>query len=898
MKKFLKIFGIILALLLASMIILPMVFKGKIVEIVKTEINNSVNAKVDFEDFSLSLFRSFPDFSFGIEGLSVVGNQPFENDTLTYIKKIYLTLDLSSVFSGETYEIKSILIDEPVVNVKILRDGKANYDIAIEDSTAIEGEESTESSAFSMKMKKFKVENAKIIYDDKEGDMKAILNDFDMVMSGDFTESITDLDINAQIADFSYIMDGVNYMKHGKIDFDALIGADLDKFAFTFKDNKLKINNLVLAFEGSVAMPEDDIDMDLVFSAPAADFKTLLSLVPAVYLTDMEGLKASGKAAFSGFAKGIYNDELMPAFGIKMQVEDGKFQYPDLPQSVDNVSIMADINSPSSDLDKMTIDVSKFHFSVAQNPMDISLKLKTPMSDPDIDAKFKGKFNLADVEKFYPLDEGMKLSGLFDMDVSLKGKQSSIDNGYYSKFESSGFVNLTDMNYSDNDMPDGVSIAKASMDFSPKHISLSKFEATYKKNSVSANGLLMNYIDYAFGDGVLVGNLNLKSEYLNIDEVMGQEEPVAAEETTTDTSAMEVFLVPENIDFTMKTVIGRIKYDNININSLYGSVRIAESRVNLEDLNMEMLDGKLNLNGFYSTIMPDTPNVSMVMEIRDFNIKKAYDAFNTIQIFAPLSKYIQGSFSSLLTFNANIDGEMNPIYKTIDSKGLLKTSALSIKGSPMFSKLATELKYDKLNNLNAKPVMIDFAISNGNLVVQPFEAEIDNIPVKIDGTANIDRTINYKMDMEIPSNKLGTSATSMINNLQAQATTAGLSLGNTESIPVRAFITGPANNPNVKVAISNPAQDVQDQLEDMVKEEINKVKDEAKEELDKLKNEALDEAEKRKQQVQDSLNSIVDAQKAELEKKKREAEAAAKKKEEEAKKKLEEEAKKKLKKFF
>lgn len=895
MKKFLKITAIVLLVIIAAMVIIPFAFKGKIVELVKTEINNSVNAKVDFQGFSLSLFSSFPDFNFGINGLSVVGIDKFESDTLAYIDNLHLVLDLGSVISGDSYEIKSISIDKPYINVKILKDGSTNYDIAKEDTTAVDTS-TNESGTFHMSLQKFKIKDAKIVYDDHDGDMTAILEGADFLMKGDLTESTTELNLISTIESFSFFMENISYMKRSKLDFEAKIGADLDKFLFTFKENKLKINNLTLLFDGWVAMPDDDISMDITYSAPKADFKTLLSLVPAIYLTDMEGLKASGKAAFSGFVKGIYNDELMPAFGVKMNIENGNFQYPDLPQAVEDVQVNAEIISPSSDFDKITIDVSKFHFNIAKNPMDIVINLSTPISDPNVDAKFEGKFNLADVGKFYPLDEGMLVNGLLDMNVKLKGKQSSIDKGKYAEFQSEGYLKLKDMNYSDKDMPDGVSISNAEMEFNPRYIALTAFNATYLKNTIAADGKLTNYIDYAFGDGTLGGNLTLKSEYLNLDELLASDDTSAT--LPEDTSAMEAFMVPENIDFTLNAFVGRIKYDNININSLYGKIRVAETRVNMEDLNMELLGGSLNLNGFYSTIDQDKPSVSMVLGINSFDIKSSYDAFNTVKILAPISKYISGNFSSLMTYNSEMDLAMNPVYSSLDAYGLIKTSALSIQGSPSFSKIASELKYDKLNNLKANPMMIDFTITDGNLEVKPFDVVIDQIPAHVSGTANINRTVNYKMAMEIPSSKLGASATSMINNLQSQAKSAGVNLGNTETIPVNIFINGPGNNPDVKVAVTNPAQDLQDQLENIVKDEIKKVQVQAKEEIEKKKQELLDEGEKLKKQAQDSINAVLEKQKLELEKKKAELEQQKKEAEDKAKKKLEEEAKKKLKKFF
>lgn len=893
MKKLLKISLIVLVVIIGSLIAIPYFFKSQLIDMVKKEINKSVNAKVEFSDVSLSLFRNFPDFSFGLHDLTVINNAPFEGDTLMSVEKFYLTLDLASVFSGESYEVKGITIKKPLINLVYLEDGAANYDITIADTAAVEEETEASESAFVLTLKKLIISDARINYVDKSSDMAAFINDFDLNLKGDFTETTTDMVLDAAIASLTFEMEGIDYLKKATINLDANLAADLDAFKFTFKDNELIINRLPLFFEGWVAMPDDDISMDLLFKAPQADFKKLLSLIPAFYMTDMEGLKADGKVAFAGFAKGVYNDDLMPAFGVDISVENGRFQYPDLPQSVDEVNMKMSVQSPETDMDKMIINMEKLNFSVAKNPMSIRMLLKTPLSDPDIDAAFKGKLNLADVGKFYPLDTGMTLSGLFNMDVTMNGKQSYIDNEQYSAFKSSGVLSMTDFKYADADLPEGVEIATALMEFTPRYIELKNFAATYMKNSVTAYGKLSNYFDYMFGDGVLFGKLDLKSDFLNIDEIMGSEGETEATETIDSTAEtpMEVVLIPENIHFELQTLIGRIRYDKIDIQSVYGKVVVADQRLNLENLNMELLDGKMGLSGFYSTLNPEKPNVSMLMEIHNFNIPKAYEAFNTIQSFAPLAKYIKGSFSGLVNFNSDLDMAMNPEYNSMDVEGMLKTSALAITGSPAFSKLASQLKYDKFNNVSTKPVLLSFAIQDGTLEVEPFEVVIDEMPATVSGTAKLDKTIDYQMNMDIPSQKLGASANNMISQLNQQASSAGLNLGNTETIPVKVLLTGPANNPDVKVAVTNPAQDIQDQLEEKVKEEIKKAEEQLKDEIEKKKKEVLDEAEKLKKQAQDSLNSVIQKQKEELERQKKEAE-------EKAKKKLEQEAKDKLKKLF
>ena len=59
MKKILKWTGISLLLIIVLIILLPFIFKDKIIQTVKDEANKSLNAKVDFGDFDISLISYF-----------------------------------------------------------------------------------------------------------------------------------------------------------------------------------------------------------------------------------------------------------------------------------------------------------------------------------------------------------------------------------------------------------------------------------------------------------------------------------------------------------------------------------------------------------------------------------------------------------------------------------------------------------------------------------------------------------------------------------------------------------------------------------------------------------------------------------------------------------------------
>ncbi|MFM8950775.1 MAG: AsmA family protein, partial [Bacteroidota bacterium] len=134
-KKILLSIASIVALLLIMIVALPFLFKGKIIEAVKKGANEKVNAQVNFTDVGVTLFRHFPHLTISIDSVSIVGRDTFAGDTLLQVGRMVATVDLMSVLSGDQIRIRSIYLNTPTINLIVLEDGKANWDIAIPDTT-------------------------------------------------------------------------------------------------------------------------------------------------------------------------------------------------------------------------------------------------------------------------------------------------------------------------------------------------------------------------------------------------------------------------------------------------------------------------------------------------------------------------------------------------------------------------------------------------------------------------------------------------------------------------------------------------------------------------------------------------------------------------------------------
>ena len=483
MKKPLYVLGFLLLLLVAAAVIVPIVLKEPITKAVKEEANTQLNATIDFEDVSISLIRSFPDLYVGVDELSITGQGEFEGFTLLYLHTLVLDVDLMSAFSGSP-TINEIGLSEGLVNVIVLHDGQNNYEIFPEsEEEADTASTSSGGGAFGISLKHFYIKKLAVMYTDNQGGLEFKTGELNLDLSGDFASDRTNFQTDMNLKEVLLNNGGTNYLNHVELELKAEIDADLSNKSYTLNQNEFRINGLHLALDGNVSMPnDDDIEMDLTYSASKTEFKEILSLIPTVYTHDFQDVKATGSLAVNGMVKGTYNENSIPGFTSNIKVENGQFKYPQLPKSVDAIQVDLSVLNSGGDVDNTVIDMKRFKFELAGNPFDVKALVKTPISDPNIDASFKGKIDLTSLADAIPVDEGDKLSGTVIADAEMKGKQSDIDKGRYNKFTAKGEFILREIEYTTESIAVPILINYAQFKFAPRFLELASFDVRSGKS--------------------------------------------------------------------------------------------------------------------------------------------------------------------------------------------------------------------------------------------------------------------------------------------------------------------------------------------------------------------------------------------------------------------------------
>src|ERR687884_1687994 len=136
MKRPTRIIAVVaslIALVLAILLVLPLLFRDRIAQRVKADVNRNLDARVDWRDVGLSFFRNFPNLTLTLDGLTTVGVGRFQGDTLAAVRHLRVVVDLASVLGnvvgGRPLVIRAVELDRPRLAFIELEDGTANWDI-------------------------------------------------------------------------------------------------------------------------------------------------------------------------------------------------------------------------------------------------------------------------------------------------------------------------------------------------------------------------------------------------------------------------------------------------------------------------------------------------------------------------------------------------------------------------------------------------------------------------------------------------------------------------------------------------------------------------------------------------------------------------------------------------
>jgi hypothetical protein len=810
LKKILKIVGVLFVLLVAALFAIPYFFKDEIKAKIADAINEKVDATVSFSDADLSLFKNFPNATVTLDKLLILNKAPFEGDTLVSLGELNLKMSIKELLKGkeESMQIQGISSKNGFINIIFNKDGIGNFDIALKDKKS---EADSKSKPLTLKIKDYKIENFKFQYFDESSKIKMVIDSLNHQGTGDFSNSILDLDTKST-AKITLNMGSVNYMKKVSLTLDAVLGIDLNKSKYTFKENKALINQLPLEFDGFIQMVESGQEYDLKFKTPTSSFTNFLGLIPSAYSSSLDNVKTTGDFTVDGFAKGLYSDTTVPKFKIEIASNNASFQYPNLPKSVQNIIIDTKIINETGILNDTYVNLDKLSFKIDQDVFNAKANIKNITQNALVDAALKGTINLSNLTKAYPIKLDKPLSGILKADVTTKFDMLSVEKSQYENIKNAGTMSLSGFNYVDENGKK-MNISTALVAFNPSQVLLKQLNATTGKSDINVTGVLENFYGFVFRNQELKGNFNMNSKQLAIADFITN-----TKNTQTEAKNAEAMKIPAFLNCTLTAKANTVLYDNLILKDVSGKLTVKDEKVTLENVKTAIFGGTIAVNGAVST-KGKVPVFNMNLGLNKVDIAQSFTQLDLLKSIAPIAGIINGKLNSTIKLNGSLDAkELTPDLKTLsgDLLGQLLSTTINSSNSTLLTALDSNLKFIDLNKINLNDLKAAISFKDGKVNVKPFDIKYQDIKATIGGTHGFDQNMNYNLKFDVPVKYLGSEANALLAKLSS-ADAAKL-----ENIPINAVVAGNFTNPKITTDINSALTKLSTQLVNQQKERLVK----------------------------------------------------------------------------
>lgn len=998
--------GSLLVLLLLA-IVLPFLFRDKVDALLKAQINRSLNATVDYQRLSLSFFRHFPALTVRLEELTVINRAPFEGDTLLHCEALDVGVDVLKALRGDIAVTRFYLI-RPKLLVQVRGDGAASWDITLPDTTEKAPEApDTAATAFQLGLRRYEIQDANLTYWDSSLGIYARLLGLTHRGKGDFTQDEVTLSTETQIERIFFAYDRTTYLNGQRAEAEVDLDISFPAARYTLSKGRLRLNDLPLEVSGSVSLPDSlTTVLDLRYAAPEASLKELLSFIPAAYKKGYESLSTEGTLRLEGFVRGELRDTLLPAFALKLAIEQGRIRYKDLPKPIEGLEVRLVVESPAATLESLqvaldtfslraggtslraqyrsrglsvmqldlnaqgkgnlsefasalplgyeargafeldlkaqgtyaekklpsvqgylrlregylkaadfptpvealeidfaaqspqglpaqtTAELKRLSARVAGEPIEMSLRLQN-LDALNYTFAAKGAADLGTWTRIFPIDS-TELTGKITFDLATQGSRDALEKQDYNRLPTQGSLTVQNLSYKSPDLPQGLTIQRATLSFTPQYAALTGYRGTLGRSDIALEGRLQNYLGYALRDGKITGALTLSSQTLDLNEWMSSDTAADSSAPASDTtSTMEVVVVPANVDFTFQAAIGQLLYEKMVFRNAQGRIIVRDQAVRLEGFSMEGFGGTFAIAGSY--LAPDKNNArwDMQFKLQQVRIEELASHFTTMRRLAPIVSSAQGQINLDFSASSRLKPDMMPDLATLSGAGLAQVLQVMVQGSPSVAALAGAAKLSQIDPLRILNALIRFKVQNGELQVEPFSFSAGEYKMEIGGVTRLDQSIAYAVSMEVPAGWAQ-------NFLQA----AGLNLSTPSTVRLIADLGGTVSQPKVlriRPAEGGAAASVQQALLSRAEEEKARLEAEARRKKDSLeaalrrKEDSVKQAlEQRRREEEERLRrEAEERRKAEEERLRQEAERRRREEEERAKRQLEEEKKKK-----
>ncbi|OXA88919.1 AsmA family protein [Flavobacterium hercynium] len=537
-----------------------------------------------------------------------------------------------------------------------------------------------------------------------------------------------------------------------KMDLNAIMPSlDIEKLLINLRKLNFKVGekDFFNAHLRSKGFTEMDVDAAIKGNLDLATIDAALGLTSL----ELKGLLRTDIKAKGTFST---SKKLFPKTIGGISLRNGWLKTDSYPNPITNITLVANVLNKAGTFEDLIIAVAPASFSFEGNPVYVNATL-SDFSDLAYNAKIKGELNVGRIYQVFS-QKGVDVTGYAKADLALKGKQSYATKGQYEKLDNRGTILLKNIKATSELFPKAFYIKEGNFRFQNEKMWFEKFNASYGKSDFAINGYLLNTINYFLeSHGTLSGDFKMKSKLINVDEFMALEKGENTDRNTEVAYAKEdhpkmsgVVIIPKNLNVALNTDVDKVEYNGLVLNKLTGKIGITKGNFYLEKSTFNIIDCIVGIDANYKDESPTMANFDAHFTAKDFSVQRAYKEIPMFHELVTAAEKAQGIISIDYKVKGDLNGNMSPIYPSLEGEGIINLRDVKVKGLKLLDGISSKTGQNGLNNPDMKGIEIKSVIDNNLIHIEPFTFTVAGFKPTIKGTTSFDGLLDLRMRLGLP----------------------------------------------------------------------------------------------------------------------------------------------------
>jgi hypothetical protein len=419
---------------------------AKLTPLVRTQAAKYLSCQSEIGQVELTFFSTFPRFGLKVNHFALLNHVPnAPADTLLVAGQFIGRIDLAAWWKHDELMITELQLKNGSLNAFVDSLGKTNFDILRGDSTATDTAKSAQPFQL-VNIEHVALENINISYRNLSQKLQARVNHLTAQLSGSYgaDQLNTRMDLSEGHVSFQY--EGENYLQNVSVQLTAAAQINLSKQQVRFSDGQASLNQLELAFSGTVGNDtlHHQIVTDLEYKSQLLPIPALLALIPPSYQSYLKGVSADGLVSSKGAVKGFYSDTQMPLMDLQFVLQDGSLTYEGFPVPLSQVNAECRFYSDMKTDDLSYLQIERFTAQTPQSSIKTSGRITHLLTDITCDLNSEANVLLTEFASMIPKGLNLSVKGRVAGQLRSLFALSQIEKMQLDQMKISGSLKLTD----------------------------------------------------------------------------------------------------------------------------------------------------------------------------------------------------------------------------------------------------------------------------------------------------------------------------------------------------------------------------------------------------------------------------------------------------------------------